>query len=88
VFLPAKALYEFIVKITRLANGLRLYTAKGVSLVQKLGPALLFVLMSTNLLAAPAVVKSSVLPEPGLLVLLGSGLVGLATLIRRRFSGD
>ena len=36
--------------------------------------------------AAPAVVRSSVFPEPGLLALLGGGLVGLATLIRRHLS--
>jgi len=48
------------------------------------GAAVLVVLiLSTNSLAAPAVVRSSVFPESGLLVLLGGGLVGLATLIRR-----
>jgi len=55
--------------------------------VQKLGSALLLVLlMSTSLFAAPAVVKSSVVPDPGVLVLLGGGLFGLAALIRRRLS--
>ena len=36
--------------------------------------------------AAPAVVKSSVFPEPGLLALLGGGLVGLAAVVRRHLS--
>jgi len=36
--------------------------------------------------ATPTVVHSSALPEPGLLALLGGGLVGLATLIRRHLS--
>jgi len=52
--------------------------------VRNLGPVALFVLiLATNSFAAPAVVKSAVFPEPGLLALLGGGLVGLATLIRR-----
>jgi hypothetical protein len=56
--------------------------------VQNLGPVVLLVLiLATNSFAAPAVVQSSVIPEPGLLALLGGGLVGLATLIRRHL-GD
>jgi len=35
--------------------------------------------------AEPSVLKASALPEPGILIALGSGLVGLATVIRRRF---
>ena len=55
--------------------------------MRKLGPVVLLVLiLVANSFAAPAVVKSSVSPEPGLLALLGGGLVGLATLIRRRLS--
>jgi len=55
--------------------------------VRKLGPAVLAVLMLTaNSFAAPAVVRSSVYPEPGLFFLLGGGLVGLATLIRIHLS--
>jgi hypothetical protein len=55
--------------------------------VRKLGPVVLLVLFfASNSFAAPAVVKSSVLPEPGLLALLGGGLVGLATLIRRHLN--
>ncbi|MGB6384545.1 MAG: PEP-CTERM sorting domain-containing protein [Terriglobales bacterium] len=47
---------------------------------------LLVMIVAASSFAAPAVVKSSVSPEPGLLVLLGGGLVGLATLIRRHLS--
>jgi hypothetical protein len=55
--------------------------------VRKLGPAVSIVLMLTaNSFAAPAVVRSSVYPEPGLFFLLGGGLVGLATLIRIHLS--
>ena len=55
--------------------------------MRNLGPALLLVLiLATNSFAAPAVVKSAVFPEPGLLALLGGGLVGLATLVRRHLS--
>jgi hypothetical protein len=55
--------------------------------VRKLGPVFLLVLiLASNSFASPAVVKSSVFPEPGLLALLGGGLVGLATLIRHHLS--
>jgi len=55
--------------------------------VRNLGPVVLVVLiLATNSFAAPAVVRSSIIPEPGLLVFLGGGLVGLATLIRRHLS--
>lgn len=81
------ALFERIVKKAKLESGVRLGKAKGVSPVRNLGPALLLVLiLASNSFAAPAVVKSSVFPEPGLLALLGGGLVGLATLIRRHLS--
>ncbi|MGB8773635.1 MAG: hypothetical protein WCC78_05815 [Terriglobales bacterium] len=51
--------------------------------MRKFSPAILMVLMLTaNSFATPAVVRSSVYPEPGLFFLLGGGLVGLATLIR------
>ncbi len=55
--------------------------------MRKLGPVVLLILiLAANCLAATAVVRSSVVPEPGLLALLGGGLVGLATLIRRSLS--
>ena len=56
--------------------------------MRKLGPVVLLVLIlaSNSFAAAPEVVKSSVLPEPGLLALLGGGLVGLATLIRHHLN--
>ncbi len=55
--------------------------------MRKLGPVVLLILiLAANGFAATAVLRSSVLPEPGLLALLGGGLVGLATLIRRRLS--
>ena len=55
--------------------------------MRNLGTVVLLVLiLAASSFAAPAVVKSSVFPEPGVLVLLGGGLVGLATLIRRHLS--
>jgi hypothetical protein len=59
--------------------------------VRNLGPVVLLLVivitLSTSSFAAPAAaVKASVYPEPGLLALLGGGLVGLATLIRRHLS--
>ncbi len=49
--------------------------------------ALLVLFVVTNsFAAAPAVVRSSVFPEPGVLALLGGGLLGLAALIRRYLS--
>jgi hypothetical protein len=56
--------------------------------VRKFAPAilLLLILVTNTFAATTTVVKSSVIPEPGLLALLGGGLVGLATLIRRHMS--
>ncbi len=57
----------------------------------KSGLGVLSVILVTNILvansfAAPVVVKPSVFPEPGLLALLGGGLVALAALIRHHLS--
>lgn len=55
--------------------------------MRSLAPVCLVVLMlAGHSFAQPAVVKSTLFPEPGVLALLGSGLVGLAALIRSRFS--
>lgn len=55
--------------------------------MRTLGPAVLLILtFATDSFAAPAVAKASVVPETGLLVLLGGGLVGLAGLVRRYLS--
>jgi hypothetical protein len=55
--------------------------------VRNLTPVVLLVMMlALNPSASPVVAKSSIVPESGLLVLLGGGLVGLAALIRRHFS--
>jgi PEP-CTERM motif len=75
------------VKADQLENSLPLFKAKGGFTLRNFVPVSLIVLMlATNSFAAPAVVQSSVIPEPGLLALLGGGLVGLATLIRRHLS--
>jgi hypothetical protein len=84
---PKKVVCELIVKVDRLENCLPPSRTKGVSTLRNLGPVFLIVVMlATNSFAAPAVVQSSVIPESGLLALLGGGLVGLATLIRRHLS--
>jgi PEP-CTERM motif len=56
--------------------------------VRNLSPValLVFTLVTNSFAATPAVVRSSVFPEPGVLALLGGGLVGLAALIRRYLS--
>jgi hypothetical protein len=47
---------------------------------------LVLVVVTNSFAAAPAVVRSPVFPEPGVLALLGGGLLGLAALIRRYLS--
>ena len=47
---------------------------------------MLLLILTVSSFAAPAVLKASAVPEPGVLIALGSGLVGLATFIRRRFN--
>jgi hypothetical protein len=57
--------------------------------VRKSSPLPLFlflVIQSSYSFASPVVAKSAVIPEPGVLALLGGGLVGLASLIRRHLN--
>lgn len=49
----------------------------------------IWILMSVvQSFAAPTSVHASTAPQPSILLLLGAGLVGLATLIRRRLSNE
>jgi len=50
------------------------------------GVILAILVFAVNSYAAPAVVHQAAVPEPGVLALLGGGLVGLATLVRRHLS--
>ena len=68
-----------------LEPGLRLIWQRSYT-VRALGPVVLMILLAANCFASPAVIHSTLIPEPGLLALLGGGLVGLATLVRRRWS--
>jgi hypothetical protein len=59
----------------------------GILPVRKLVPVFLLVfLVATNSFAAPNVLRASAIPEPGVLLALSGGLIGLATLIRNRLS--
>jgi len=83
LFASKSGVAKLILQLARLENKLPIDRAEGASPVRNLYAAVLFLLLASNAFAQPAVVRSSVLPEPGLLVLLGGGLVGLANLIRR-----
>ncbi len=55
----------------------------GVQIVRNFLPVLLLVLVAAgNAFAAPAALHASAVPEPGILIALGGGLIGLATLVR------
>jgi len=58
--------------------------------VRNLGFALTVLLvlstLATNSFAAPHLMRASAAPEPGVLAALGGGLVGLATVVRRRLN--
>jgi hypothetical protein len=87
--LPGKRLFELTANNRLVGEQLATAYSEGSnqSTVRKLLPIVsLLLLQCTYSFAAPAVVQSSVIPEPGLLALLGGGLVGLAALIRRHLS--
>jgi hypothetical protein len=63
------------------------FREKGVPSVRNLGPvALTVLLLAASAAASPTAIRSSIAPNPGLLALLGGGLVGLAALIRHHLS--
>ena len=48
--------------------------------------ALLALILAANSFAAPGFLRASTIPEHSILALLGGGLIGLATLVRRHLS--
>jgi hypothetical protein len=44
------------------------------------------IVLAGNSYAAPQVMRATAVPEPGVLVALGGGLVGLATLVRHKLN--
>ena len=44
------------------------------------------IVLAGNSYAAPQVMRAAAVPEPGVLVALGGGLVGLATLVRYKLN--
>ena len=60
--------------------------AKGGLTVLKVSLVALFLILSVSSYAQPVVAHASVAPQPGLLAMLGGGLVGLAALVRRHLS--
>jgi len=54
--------------------------------VRTFGPVVLLLISVASSFGTSAAVHGSSAPQPGILVLLGGGLVGLATVIRRYLS--
>jgi len=83
---PKKPVFEHLVKREELEGSLPLKRMKGALPVRIAGPAVSILILIGSSYAAPTIVHSSTIPEPGILALLGGGLVGLATLVRRHLS--
>ena len=47
---------------------------------------LLIMILGGSSFAQTTILKASAVPEPGVLIALGSGLIGLATVVRRHFT--
>ena len=74
-------------KSTEIGIPLAIHQGKESYPVRNFLPVVLCVLiLAANSFGEPTVVRASAVPEPGVLVALGSGLIGLATMIRRRFN--
>jgi PEP-CTERM motif len=80
--------YEQCLNLEKFGKALALLGSEGAFIVRyRLSAILLFVVLTANSFAQPAkIAKASAVPEPSVLVALGSGLVGIAALVRRRLS--